>query len=556
MPPHPGTRRAQPSTSGLEHHFASPKRPRDKNKTRRLVTIPGQTARHQQNLARLAELLNRSETQHPDIPPEHAPALPLAPLSDDDFPMDGMDDHPLQYDAEALQTDNPQTPVVPSSIPCQHSRNHVDSTQRLYANWKELLPRLVVLYLQYTTRTLGKPLGIINDRLSFCHSADCERKQTRILCLMFDHFTPIDEFEAAEEAGEDGNKTKTATDIYDDTGVMGLICRHDIPLFFANIDSPVFYDIGCVLARTLTKYDILNVHVTHRLRFATSAMHAYGHEWACQLVYNPRLATGLGLSDGEGTERLWSRLIKLIGIERSSTRQQRIWLIDRQAGVVGHEMRADLGDWIKRRLKRGVQEQGEAAQGQVKESGYSIGDLKEQWALQKDSQLSIRAHAPQRLKKQLDTVISLQSDLDSTERALQAARSLIEKNSEGIGEEALGIMQGLERTHERLMSKVDALYTSLNVQDQFPELKGVDFNFVHLLILARDLKINIRKRAIASFFEWNKLDRAVGGAQKPLGTKLHQQTRKAIAKRQPALLSAIRKFNSYCEHLETLYDPQ
>jgi len=48
------------------------------------------------------------------------------------------------------------------------------------------------------------------------------------------------------------------------------------------------------------------------------AMHTYGHEWACQLVYNPCLVPSLGLSDGEGTERLWSCLIKLIGIERSS----------------------------------------------------------------------------------------------------------------------------------------------------------------------------------------------------------------------------------------------
>ncbi|KAI6108658.1 hypothetical protein EV401DRAFT_1871018, partial [Pisolithus croceorrhizus] len=53
--------------------------------------------------------------------------------------------------------------------------------------------------------------------------------------------------------------------------------------------------------------------------FATTAMHAYGHEWACQLVYNPRIVKGLGLSDGEGTERLWSRFIRLIGIERSSS---------------------------------------------------------------------------------------------------------------------------------------------------------------------------------------------------------------------------------------------
>ena len=39
------------------------------------------------------------------------------------------------------------------------------------------------------------------------------------------------------------------------------------------------------------------------------------------------------------------------------------------------------------------------------------------------------------------------------------------------------------------------------------------------------------------------------------GTKLHQQTHKAISKRRPALMTAIRKFNKYCETLEKLYDP-
>ncbi|KAF8425356.1 hypothetical protein L210DRAFT_3653217 [Boletus edulis BED1] len=732
--------------------------------------------------------------------------------------MDTDADGPL-FTLEEDASINDIVDSPPRSIPLQRPRrNHSDALRCLYANWKELLPKLIVPYLQYTARTLGKPLGAISNHISLCHSADCARKQTRILCLMFDHFTSVDVvsckcsslgevlvhfglfptapsqprmavsmdllafyrslferscdainalaaalhthytrrgFHFVNKAGHsvsdpfrrslgsavqwfnvltvevdtkidnaiqrsreivrhstpissslpstpskaadsptssdqlapnasltcaqvliqrcpacfgstkfgkplddggdihvatdgnfhhrhrrcagdsppfydpsyflskqfvdavgdhiakqrkrpakeyhgpvpdeaiddcessydaaDGNKKKTATDIYDDTGLMGLICRHDIPLFFANIDSPgeqqkyavalishlfsllpetatvvVFYDIGCVLARTLNKCTILDDLVTQRLRFATSAMHAYGHQWACQLVYNPRLVTGLGLSDGEGTERLWSRLIKLISVERSSSRQRRIWLIDRQAAAVGHEMRADLGDWIKRRLKRGVQEQGQAAREQVKESGHPIADLKQQLALQKDSQLSIRAHAPQRLKKQLDTVISLQSDLDSTERALQTARSTIENDStsEGIAEQALTILEGLERTHERLMNKVDALYASLNVPEQFPELEGVDFDFVRILILARDLKINVRKRAIASFFEWDKLDQAVGGAQKPLGTKLHQRTRKAIAKRQPTLLSAIRKFNSYCQRLEKLYDPK
>ena len=48
-------------------------------------------------------------------------------------------------------------------------------------------------------------------------------------------------------------------------------------------------------------------------------MHAYGHEWACQLVYNPWIMEGLGLSDSEGTEQLWSRFIKLISIQHASS---------------------------------------------------------------------------------------------------------------------------------------------------------------------------------------------------------------------------------------------
>ena len=56
-------------------------------------------------------------------------------------------------------------------------------------------------------------------------------------------------------------------------------------------------------------------------------MHSYGHQWSCQLVYNPRLIEGSGLTDGEGVERLWLRLRKLIGMTRmSAVRQLRLVL--------------------------------------------------------------------------------------------------------------------------------------------------------------------------------------------------------------------------------------
>lgn len=78
-------------------------------------------------------------------------------------------------------------------------------------------------------------------------------------------------FEAADE-----KKVKTHGTKFDDTGLMALVCRHDIVLFLANIDTPgeqqkfgvalietlisylpreatvaVFYDIACVLDRSL-----------------------------------------------------------------------------------------------------------------------------------------------------------------------------------------------------------------------------------------------------------------------------------------------------------------
>jgi hypothetical protein len=87
----------------------------------------------------------------------------------------------------------------------------------------------------------------------------------------------IDRCESAYDAA-DWKKQKAAMDSFNDTVIMALICCHDIPLFFANIDSPgeqqkysiallqhlfsllppqanvvALYDVGCVLVRSLLK---------------------------------------------------------------------------------------------------------------------------------------------------------------------------------------------------------------------------------------------------------------------------------------------------------------
>ena len=84
-------------------------------------------------------------------------------------------------------------------------------------------------------------------------------------------------------------------------------------------------------------------------------------------------------------------------------------------------------------------------------------------------------------------------------------------------EDALTLLDSMECSHDRLLDKIEALYASLNVHEKFLELEGVKLEFMQILLMVCDLKINIHKRAIGSFFEWDKLDRAVGRKDKALG---------------------------------------
>jgi hypothetical protein len=99
------------------------------------------------------------------------------------------------------------------------------------------------------------------------------------------------------------------------------ISRHDVPIFFAGIDTPgeqqryavalierlfsnipqgatvvvlcwiggyAWYVIFDIRNSSRHQYDIIAPDIICRLQLIRAAMHAYGHQWACQLVYNPR----------------------------------------------------------------------------------------------------------------------------------------------------------------------------------------------------------------------------------------------------------------------------
>ena len=183
--PQPGTRRAQLVTHGLGRHFESPKRLRDKIRTNTVVNVPGQPSKHRYALARLAQLQSTTDADTSESCDHEAYST--------DFPWENeaVDDSVMDEDYVPSDTDHSMQDVEPGiseTQPIISNRRIIPdlSAERLYSNWKCLIPTLVLPFLNYTSRTLGKPLPPHLPYISLCKQTDCERKVTKIICLLFD----------------------------------------------------------------------------------------------------------------------------------------------------------------------------------------------------------------------------------------------------------------------------------------------------------------------------------------------------------------------------------
>ncbi|KAI5999920.1 hypothetical protein EDD15DRAFT_2386268 [Pisolithus albus] len=189
-------------------------------------------------------------------------------------------------------------------------------------------------------------------------------------------------FTAADE-----RRQKASTQFFSDTGVMALLCHHDRVIYLANMTSAgekqhyalalvkalfghlpsnfhvgLLYDIGCQLEQSCRKWGFLKSYLP-RISFAISVFHAFGHQWACQLIYHPRKREGFGLSDGEGCERFWSSIKGLIPSLRVSGYHQHLFVIDFQVHHLDMKSLAGLGKWLLRRWNHCQEKKSTASNG-------------------------------------------------------------------------------------------------------------------------------------------------------------------------------------------------
>lgn len=160
------------------------------------------------------------------------------------------------------------------------------------------------------------------------------------------------------------------------------------------------YDIGCQFHHSCVKWDFLGEDLS-RIHFGISVFHAFAHNWACQLVYHPRKCEGFGLSDGEGCERLWSELKRLIPSLRVSgvshftvfcvgfsiklfiKYHQRLSVLDAQVHFLHSKSTLKLGEWLKRKWIKCQQRKKDA---QVILVDHDLQALKDAWAAQVNAQ--------------------------------------------------------------------------------------------------------------------------------------------------------------------------
>ena len=220
----------------------------------------------------------------------------------------------------------------------------------------------------------------------------------------------------------DDKRQKASTQFFSETGIMAMLCRHDRVLWTVSMTSAgekqhyalllvkrlfehipenmtvgLLYDIGCQLHRSCLKWGFLDEFIS-RITFGISVFHAYGHQWARQIIYHPRKCPGFGLTDGEGCERFWDAIKLLIPLLRvsgvrcstftyhdvySSPLQyhQRLFTLDTQIQHLDQKSLQGLGHWLYRRWHH-CQSKKREAEAELERCEVHQDVLRAEWAAQ------------------------------------------------------------------------------------------------------------------------------------------------------------------------------
>ncbi|TFY57790.1 hypothetical protein EVJ58_g6817 [Rhodofomes roseus] len=374
-------------------------------------------------------------------------------------------------------------------------------------------------------------------------------------------------FTAADE-----RRQKASTQFFADTGLMAMLCRHDRVLWLVNMTSAgekqhyalvlvrrlfdhlpshvtigLLYDIACQLHRSIVKWDFLG-SLASRLMYALSVFHAFGHQWPCQLVYHPRKCVGFGLSDGEGCERFWSSIQRLIPSLRY---HQRLFVIDTQVKHLDVMSLRKLGQWLSRKWYR-CHDRLSTAQREVQDSGFSSDELRAEWRLQIEAQTKpAPKQSRNRGAKTIEAILALQKSQASYDETIR-----------GLEERLLGDLGQLDpqqldsdlaearAKRSRIVAAIMHKRTALGVNERSQLSRLTKNKFLQVRMNARALKQRIRDRLRQRKFELDRFERSYRNTTNK--HKLSNHVESAVKRREPGILKLAKAYNALCKQMSTM----
>ncbi|KAF8197276.1 hypothetical protein K438DRAFT_1906137 [Mycena galopus ATCC 62051] len=367
----------------------------------------------------------------------------------------------------------------------------------------------------------------------------------------------------------DKKREKASTEFFEDTALMALLCRHDRVLWLANMHSAgekqfyvialvemlfqhlplairvgLLYDVGCSFERSCWKWGFLG-RFMDRIAFAVSVFHAFGHEWACQLLYHPRKRGGFGFTNGEGAERFWNSIRHLIAHLRICGYHNRLYTLDTQIEQADEASLLRLGDWVARRYRHSVQKHAEANK-ELRKAGKLTVLLREQWELQVKSQTKPLPRRTKNCGQQAVTAVVLlraavktrEDEADQLRKKFLVSVDTDDDNAALYQLELVAAEEALAKSKRNLQRKEAALGVTEHADLQ----TLVKSEYIRVRRNARALKFRVRERLRARKFELDVVEYA----------KLHAHTESAVKRREPTIARLASDYNKLCVELDKL----
>ncbi|KAG6913221.1 hypothetical protein DXG01_008640, partial [Tephrocybe rancida] len=357
---------------------------------------------------------------------------------------------------------------------------------------------------------------------------------------------------------------------------MALLCQHDVVLFIANMRSAgkkqhyvlvlmetlfqhlplpyrvgLLYDIGCQTERSCVKWGFLDRYI-ERLTFGISVFHAFGHQWVCQIIYHPRKRMGFGLSDGEGCERFWHSISRLIAYLRVCGYHQHLYTLDRQVDHAQSKILENLGAWLLRRSRHAFAKR-KAAEDVLRECGKVEADLRAEWKAQVKTQTKLLLRQSWNAGKDaVKELIQLRETRDGLKKRQRDYDTLIEAENTPADEyiEAKTELESVCLRLRELTAKIRDKQFALGVADRVRLEKLLNDPFLAARMNALALKQRLRDRLRSRKFELDRLERSF--RKQVNDQKVDAHTASSVRSREPAIVKVACSYNTLCATMEQL----